>query len=205
ALAELAGVAKAELTDVDLSAYDEAAIRVNASRWAAVSATPPVSPVVRPTVVTQPGQPGETCVLLVDAKNGATHPLARRCTYALVWAASASLNREGNALSLAVQPMAAWRELWVFRKQGAAWVIDVLPPGTANPELGYAEFAGWVPGGKQMLVARESVAAGRHKRSYELVRLDSLTTERQAGDAMLLGAFQRWQDPSWKRMTVSLR
>ncbi|MEZ0307625.1 MAG: hypothetical protein ACAH21_06845 [Ramlibacter sp.] len=205
ALAELAGVAKAELTDVDLSAYDEAAIRVNASRWAAVSATPPVSPVVQPTVVTQPGQPGETCVLLVDAKNGAAHPLARRCTYALVWPASASLNREGNALTLAVQPMAVWRELWVFRKQGAAWVIDVLPPGTVNPELGYAEFAGWVPGGKQMLVARESVAGGRHKRSYELVRLDSLTTERQAGDASLLGAFQRWQDPSWKRMTVSLR
>ena len=34
----------------------------------------------------------------------------------LVWTQSASLNREGNALALAVQPMAAWRELWLFRK-----------------------------------------------------------------------------------------
>jgi hypothetical protein len=28
---------------------------------------------------------------------------------------------------------------------------------------------------------------------------------RQAGDPTLLGAFQRWQDPAWKRQTLSLR
>jgi hypothetical protein len=32
-----------------------------------------------------------------------------------------------------------------------------------------------------------------------------LTTERQAGDPSLLGAFQRWQDPAWKRLSVSVR
>jgi hypothetical protein len=101
--------------------------------------------------------------------------------------------------------MEAWSELWVFRKQPQGWTIDVLPPATTAPEVGYAEFAGWVPGGKQMLVAREAQGEGKYKRSFELVRIDSLTTERQAGDASVLGVFQRWQDPGWKRMTVSLR
>ena len=136
-----------------------------------------------------------------DVKN----PLVTRCTYGLVWVGSVTLNREGNALALAVQPMDAWRELWVFRKEGAAWTISVLPPATTNPELGYAEFAGWVPGGKQMLVAREARGEGKYKRNFELVRLDTLTTERQAGDPSIFGPFQRWQDPAWKRNTLSLR
>lgn len=207
ALAELAGVSKAELTDVDQAAYNEAAMRTNASRWAAVPAVAAsAAPAARqPAIVTAAGQPGETCVMLVDAKRDASNPLAKRCTYALVWAQSASLNREGNALALTVQPMEAWSELWLFRRQPQGWTIDVLPPATTAPEVGYAEFAGWVPGGKQMLVAREAQGEGKYKRSFELVRIDSLSTERQAGDASVLGVFQRWQDPGWKRMTVSLR
>ena len=68
----------------------------------------------------------------------ASAPLARRCTYGIVWAASASLNREGNALTLAVQPMDAWRELWVFRKKarrlGAAGpaAVDRVRPSSAT-------------------------------------------------------------------------
>jgi len=204
ALAELAGVSKSELTDVDQPAYNEAAMRTNASRWAAQPA--PGSPTARPpAIVTAAGQPGETCVMLVDTKNDVTKPLAKRCTYALVWPQSASLNREGTALALAVQPMEAWRELWVFRKRAGGWSIDVLPPSATQPEVGYAEFAGWVPGGKQVLVAREARGEGKYRRTFELVRLDSLTTERQAGEASALGAFQRWQDAAWRRMTVSLR
>ena len=203
ALAELAGVSKGELTDSDLATYNDAAMRTNAVRWAAVPE--PRATSRQPSIVTAAGQPGETCVMLVDAKHGVDRPLARRCTYALVWAQSASLNREGNALALAVQPMEAWRELWLFRKGADGWTISVLPPSTTSPDVGYAEFAGWVPGGQQMLVAREARGDGKYKRNYELVRLASLRTERQSSDPSVMGVFQRWQDPSWKRQTVSVR
>jgi len=205
ALAELAAARKDELAEEDLPSWNEAAMRVNASRWAAVPAVEPARAAAQPWILTQPGQPGETCVLLVDEKNGATQPLARRCTYALVWTQSASLNREGNALALAVQPLEAWRELWLFRRQGRQWAIHVLPPAGLSPQLGYAEFAGWVPGGQQVLVAREARGEGRYRRSYEVVGLDSLATQKQSPQASALGPFQRWQDPGWKRMTVSLR
>ena len=206
ALAELAGVSKSELTDVDRPAYSDAAMRVNASRWAAMPAVAAKAGGRGPSIVTVPGQPGETCVLLVDAKHDEKSPMARRCTYAIVWAGSASLNREGTALALAVQPLEAWRELWLFRKDArGAWDISVLPPATTNPDLGYAEFAGWVPGGKQVLVAREARGEGKYKKSFEVLKLASLTAERQAAEAAMLGAFNRWQDAGWKGGSVSLR
>jgi hypothetical protein len=206
-LADLAGVSKSELTDVDQSAYNDAAMRVNASRWAAMSAVIAAKAGSRnPFIVTVPGQPGETCVLLVDAKHDEKSPLARRCTYAIVWANSASLNREGSALALAVQPLEAWRELWLFRKDArGGWGISVLPPATTNPDLGYAEFAGWVPGGKQVLVAREARGEGKYKKTFEVLKLASLTAERQAAEPAMLGAFNRWQDAGWKGGSVSLR
>lgn len=205
ALAELASVRKGELAEDDAAAWNEAAMRVNASRWAAWPAPAGAPDAARPAIVTQAGEPGQTCVLLVDGTHGPARPLARRCTYGLVWPQSASLNREGNALALAVQPLEAWRELWLFRKQGKQWVVDVLPPAPLQPQLGYAEFAGWVPGGQQVLVAREARAEGKYRRSYEVVSLDSLATQRQSGEAMALGPFQRWMDPGWKRLTVALR
>jgi len=205
AIAELASVQRSELTEDDQAAYNDAAMRVNASRWAAVSAAPAAAAGARPAIVTQPGQPGETCVLLVDAKHDAANPLAKRCTYALVWPQSASVAREGNAVALAVQPLEGWRELWLLRQQGRQWVIDVLPPASLQPGTGYAEFAGWVPGGRQVLVAREARGEGRYRRSYEVVGLDSLATQRQSSEPGALGPFQRWQDPGWKRMSVAVR
>ncbi|MBI2772492.1 MAG: hypothetical protein HYX47_22925 [Burkholderiales bacterium] len=204
ALAELAGVNRNELTDIDLPEYNDAAMRVNASRWAAGPAMAAAAG-KGPAIVTVPGEAGQTCVLLVDAKNDEKNPLARRCTYSLVWAASATLNREGNALALAVQPLEAWRELWLFRKEAGGWTLNVLPPATTGPDLGYAEFAGWVPGGKQVLVAREARGEGKYRRSYELVSIASLATERQSGEPDALGVFQRWQDPAWKRLSAALR
>ncbi|MBC7378089.1 MAG: hypothetical protein H7346_11755, partial [Burkholderiaceae bacterium] len=204
ALDELGGMNKAELTDDDLAGYNDAAMRVNAIRWAAVPLAVTRAP-KGPHIITAAGQPGETCVLLVDAKNDAAAPLFKRCTYAVVWPQSATLSREGTALALAVQPTEAWRELWVFRKEGAGWTLNVLPPAATSPGLGYAEFAGWVPGGTQMLVAREARGEGRYKHSFEVMGVAGLTTERQAGDSSLLGAFQRWQDPAWKRLSVSVR
>jgi hypothetical protein len=158
-----------------------------------------------PHIVTAPGKAGETCILLVDAKNDTKRPLARRCTYGLVWTASATLNRERTALALAVQPTETWRELWIFRKSANGWTIRILPPASTMPDVGYAEFAGWMPGGARMLVVREARGEGKYRRRFEVVRLDTLTTESQATDPAVLRAFQRWQDPSWKRETVSMR
>ena len=206
ALTEFTGVSKADLPDEDQSAYNDAAMRVSAVRWALVPAAP-AAPMAgsRPTLLTEPGAPGETCVLLVDAQHSASAPLLRRCTYGVVWAASATTNREGTAVALAVQPMEGWRELWVLRKTAGGWLADVLPPAAATPETGVAEWAGWVPGGQQMLVAREARGQGRYRKSFEVVRLEGLTTERVTGDAAALPLFQRWQDPAWKRQTLSLR
>ena len=204
ALSELAGIDRSELADQDARTYSEAAMRVSASRWASIPA-PAAATGTWPHIVTLAGEPGQTCVLLVGAKHGVRHPLARRCTYGLVWTGSATLNREGTALALAVQPLDTWREMWIFYKSRGLWTIRVLPPATTLPEIGYAEFAGWVPGGAQMLVAREALGEGRYKRNFELMRLDTLATVRQAGDPAILGAFRRWQDPSWKRQTLSVR
>jgi len=204
AIAALAGVAKGELTDDDLRVYDDAAMRTGASRWAAV-ASPAGAPARGLVVRTEPGQPGETCVVLTDARREAAGTLARRCTYGLVWTASASANKEGTALALAVQPTDAWRELWIFRRTAEGWETAVLPPAPASPDVGYAELAGWVPGGTQFLAAREARSEGKYRRSFELVRIDTLTTERQSGEPGALGAFQRWQDPAWVRATLSVR
>jgi hypothetical protein len=206
ALEELARVGRDELTDEDRRAYADAAMRVNASRWAALPApVPAAANPGRPRITTVAGDPGQTCVLLLDARHDASNPLARRCTWGLVWEGSATIDREGNALALAVQHTESWREMWVFRKVGGRWTVRSLPPSAISPGVGYAEFAGWVPGGKQMLVAREAAGDGKYRREYALVRLDTLATVGQAADPSLLPAFQRWQDAAWKQSTVSLR
>jgi len=56
-----------------------------------------------------------------------------------------------------------------------------------------------------MLVAREARGDGKYKRSFEVIRLDTLAVSRQARDPGILGPFQRWQDPSWKAATLSIR
>ena len=206
ALQELQGVVGAELTEGDQDAYAEAAVRVGASRWASEPDDVPTAKLSAGLMVaTQSGAPGETCVLLLDDQHDARTPLLRRCTYATVWAASASTNKAGTALALAVQPLEGWREVWVFRKAKEGWTVNVLPPAASGPDLGYAEFAGWVPNKPQLLVAREARVDGRWQRSFEVVRLDTLSVVRRADDPSHLSAFYRWQSPLWKELTVSLR
>ncbi|SHH72709.1 hypothetical protein [Massilia sp. CF038] len=202
ALDALASVSKIDLADEDQAPYAEAAVRVGSTIWAG-QPVPAVNSGLR--IVTASGQPGETCVSLV-AQGGAHAPaLASRCTYGIVWPASARANATGSALTLAVQPMAAWREMWLFRQDGKGWSIDVLPPSSQDPALGYAEFAGWVPGTPKMLVVREARVEGRIKRRFEVLDMTTLAVEKSADKPEFLTLFHRWQDPRWQRATVSLR
>jgi hypothetical protein len=206
ALEELAGVDRKHLAESDAAAYTEAAIRVGASRWAAEATA--AAPARGLGIALSPGEPGQTCIDLIDrggGKQASSASLLHRCTYATVWPASARVDATGTALALAVQPLDAWRELWLFRRDGQGWNVTVLPPGTDAPDLGYIEFAGWVLGERQMLVARETRVGKAFERRYEVVGLDSLAVAKQADEPAHLSPFYRWQDPDWQRLTVSLR
>lgn len=202
ALTELATVNKEEFTDEDKLAYTEAAVRVGSVRWASEL---PVTNKNTLQIITTPGEAGETCVHLLDAKHDLKNPLAKRCTFSIVWAASARSNSRNTALTLAVQPMESWRELWLFQQTPQGWRIDVLPPANSEPQLGYVEFAGWVPASDKMLVAREAKVDGNFQRRFEVINTTTLQTENGADQPSSLSLFYKWQDPLWKRLTVSLR
>ncbi len=206
ALEQLAAVDKIALTDDDLPDAQEAALRVGASRWAARLPTTTASTGARPArlrVSTRPGEPGQTCVELHDESS--IKALAQRCTYGVVWTASAQVEPSGKALALAVQPLQSWRELWLFQRGEQGWRIDVLPPAASDPELGYLEFSGWVPGSQKLLLTREARDGKAHRRSFEVLMLNTLEVDKRASDPALLVLFGRWQDPAWKRETVALR
>lgn len=208
AVSSLASVNKEEMAERDWTSYNNAIMQVNASRWALFSKN--ISPIAKSGkgvyVEAIPKETGETCVTLMDEKHDIKNPLAQRCTYSQVWMSSANRNREGTALSIAVQPNENWRELWVFYKNGNSWQINILPPASADPDMGYSEFAGWVPGGKKMLVVQEARAEGKYYRvMYKIMDIASLTVDRQHYSPNDLGAFKRWQDPLWKAQSVSVR
>ena len=56
-----------------------------------------------------------------------------------------------------------------------------------------------------MREVRDPLHGNRLARTYELLDGRTLATERTADAPAALKAFQRFQDPAWKRVTVSLR
>jgi hypothetical protein len=201
ALAELMAADPNELGEDRRSEYVDAVVRTGAVRWAAAMAAPAASGL---TVSAAPGDPGQTCVTLADTQRPRASPLVRRCTYGIVWMASAHAIPQGPALVLAVQPLESWRELWVFHQDAGNWTVDVLSPGLDDPEEGYVDYAGFAPGTKRLLIAREVKERGRFRRRFEELRLDDLALLRQASSPELLRDFGRWQDVAWRRDTLAL-
>jgi hypothetical protein len=201
ALAELLAVNPNDLGNDRRSEYVDAVVRVGAIRWAAITPAPQTAPL---TLSATAGDPGQTCIALEDTRRAHTTPLVQRCTYGIVWMASAHAIPSGSALVLAVQPLESWRELWVFHRSAGTWTIDVLSPGTDEPEEGYVEFAGLTPRTRRLLIAREVKDRGRFHRRFEELRLDDLALTQQASAPELLPDFGRWQDVAWRRDTLAL-
>jgi hypothetical protein len=200
ARAELLAVDSAELGDDRRPEYVDAVLRVSAIRWAGELPAPQPG---RLTLSAALGGPGQTCVALEDA-NQPRAAIVRRCTYGIVRMASIQRIPQGPALVLAVQPLESWRELWVFHEKAGSWTVDVLSPGLDNPEEGYVDFAGYAPGTRRLLIAKELKDRGRFRRSFEELRLDDLAPVRQASSPELLRDFGRWQDVAWRRDTLAL-
>ena len=209
ALAELTAVRPAEMGEVRQAEYADAVLRVSAVRWAAVA---PATPAAAMTVAqlggafalnTTPADPGQTCVALEDTRRKET--LSRRCTYGIIWPASAQWIDRAPAVVRSVQPLESWRELWVFHQIGGKWLVDVLSPGFDEPDAGYVEYAGFAPLTSRILLVREVRERTRSRRWFEEVRLDDLVLVRQASTPELLRDFGRWQDVRWRRDTLALR
>ncbi len=201
ALAELLAVKPNDLGDDRRGEYLDALLRAGAIRWAPETVAAQTGPFI---LSAAPGDPGQTCVSVHDARRRDGAALVRRCTYGIVWMASARAIAQAPALVLAVQPLDGWRELWVLQERSGIWGVDVLSPGSEEPELGYIEFAGFTADSHRLLIAREVKEHGRFQRRFEELRLEDLALERQASTADALRDFGRWQDVAWRRATLAL-
>ncbi len=201
AVNEVALADRGVLAPEDLDVYEEVAVRVAASRWATEA---PIKQGGKRGVAVSivPRAPGETCVRVgTDAK-----VLGERCTYGLVWPGALRWAPSGTAATIAVQPLAAWTELWVLRQTGdGSWTFETLAPATTDPDVGYVESAGFSPDGTRLLVVREARAAGHMTKRFQVVSTSTLAVQRWAASADKLGAFKRWSAPSWRAGTLVLR
>ena len=211
ALQEFTGLKASELSDEDQPLYNEAALRVAASRWASLPEKLPQTAVASGLHLTaQAGAPGETCLTLRDgaapAKAGQSNTLARRCTYGMAWMASQRVHPQNQALVLAVQTLEGWRELWLWHKVDQQWVVDVIPPANSDPDLAYVDFAGWIPGSNdKFLLAREARTDGRYQRSYEVFNRQNLQTETSSERLRNVALFSKWQDAQWQGISLMQR
>jgi hypothetical protein len=208
AVHELALTDRGVLAPEDSELYEDVAIRVAASRWA-TEPTPKATGKRAVDIVFAPRGEGETCVRIVQAVGGGkARTLGERCTYALVWQNALRWAPSGTLATIAVQPLAAWTELWVARRANdGSWAIETLTPATADPDtaVGYAEAAGFFPDGGRLLVVREARAAGQVTRRFQVVEAATLVVEKWAARADKLDAFKRWSSPSWRAGTLALR
>jgi len=208
AVHELALTDRGVLAPEDVGLYEEVAVRVGASRWATEPAQKPAAKRAVDVVFAPRGE-GETCVRVVQAAvAGKTRTLGERCTYGLVWQSALRWAPSGAAATIAVQPLAAWTELWVLHRGGdGAWAIETLTPATSDPDtaVGYAEAAGFSPDGGRLLVVREARAGGQITRRFQVVETATLVVERWAARAEKLSAFKRWSSPAWRAGTLALR
>jgi hypothetical protein len=203
AVRELALSDRGTLAPEDIELYEQVAVEVAASRWASDATA--VEPGRRPAELAfEPRAPGETCVRVQVRSRLAVE----RCSYGVVWQGSLRWAPSGTVATVAVQPLAAWTELWVVRRAGdGTWSIEPLTPATADPEstVGYVESAGFSPDGKRLLVVREARAGGRPTRRFQVLAAATLAVERWSPNADQLGAFKRWSAPSWRAGTLALR
>jgi len=185
------------LAEEDQPALADAALRVAASRWA-MEEPVAVAP-KRPHLELRAGRHGETCVAAVaDGERR-----VERCSFGLVWQSSA--RGRGLSLTVTVQPAASWTELWIFRRAQGAWRVDVLPPSSEGPGVGYGEAAGFSPDGTKLLVVREALVKGRLQRKFEVRRAANLRVLAAADAAEKLSGFTRWSEPQWRGSTLALR
>lgn len=161
ALAELAGVSKAELTDIDLPAYNDAAMRVNASRWAALPAVAPAKP-----VTTRPSP-------------GGCRPGGRNLR--------AAGRREARREESAGAPLHLFDRLARLRVAQSRRQRTGARGATAGSVAGAVA----VPQGWARQLGHQRVAAGHHQPRSRLCRVRGLGARRQAGAGCARGEGRR--------------
>jgi hypothetical protein len=105
AIAELAAVDKTQLTEADLSAYNDAAIRVGASRWGATCGGCAADPKTRRSSRHADSR-AKTCIDLIETRGEARTRLAHRCTYGIVW--TNSRDTEPRRVMHSCSPSSRW-------------------------------------------------------------------------------------------------
>jgi hypothetical protein len=168
--------------------------------------------------------PGESCLRVLEpgtAAGAAPSVAGERCTYGVIWPGALRWSRSGKAATIAVQPLPAWTELWVLRRDepaagtapptpataatAPAWSIEPLTPGAVEPDAGYVESAGFSPDGAHLLVVREARTPGSAQRWFQVLSVATLGVEKQARSMDKLLAFKKWSAPSWQAGTLALR